>query len=231
MRRRLRIAAPSLVAAILAGCQQPTPQQDAASKIQGCANQAAEFLDPRWDSDPQQVVTGSDPDKNGGVEAVIAAQGVKVTVNCNIDSGYYMHVLGPVVLVAGDQPQPGQLYLPKQHRWLTDAELKARMAGMLAPRPGEYAGVAWAPNNPAVYDVSDLARVASTSCFVLQSKLEPARQLVACEQPVGHRYWVSQGPGPMTYELPAPPAGLPPIPKAPKPDWSTQPGGKPFDQR
>ena len=226
MDRRLRVAGFTLLAAILGGCEQATPQED----IQGCANMASEYLDPNW---TPQHVTGAYPDKNGGVEAVLAGQGAQVTVNCWVASGYYMHSLGDVALVAGVAPKPGQLYLPMQHRWLTDAELHARLAQMLAPRPGEYAGAAWAPNNPALYDVSDLAKVASTSCFVIQSKLEPARQLVACEEPVGHRYWVSQGgvsQGELIYELPAPPAGLPPIPKAPKPDWDTQPRGKPFDQ-
>lgn len=225
MNRRLGTAGLGLTAAILGGCHQATPQEDAQEKIQGCANEAAEFLDPHW---TPQHVTGTYPDKNGGVEVVIAAQGVEVTVNCGIESGYYMHVLGEVALVAGDAPQPGQLYLPMQHRWLTDAELRARMAGLLAPRPGEYAGGDWAPNPPAVYTVSDLAKVASTSCFVLQSKLEPARQLVACQEAVGHRFWVSQGP--LTLEVTVPPAGLPPVPPAPKPDWSTQPAGAPFKQ-
>jgi len=223
MHRRLEAAGLGLLAALLGGCHQATPQEDAQGKIQGCANEAAEFLDPHW---TQRQVTGTYPDKNGGIEAVIAGQGVKVTVNCAVDSGYYVHVLGPVELVAGDKPKPGQLYLPMQHRWLTDAELRTRMAAQLAPRPDEYAGAAWATNPPGVYTVSDLARVASTSCFVLQSKLEPARQLVACEEPVGRRYWVSQGT--LTIEIAVPPAGLPPVPKAPKPDWSTQPAGKPF---
>ena len=225
MDRRLKAAGIGLLAAILGGCHQATPQQDAQEKIQGCANMASEFLDPRW---APQHVTGTYPDKNGGVEVVLAAQGVEVTVNCGIDSGYYTHMLGEVALVAGDTPQPGQLYLPMQHRWLSDAELRTRMEGMLSPRPGEYAGVAWTPNPPAVYTVSDLAKVASTSCFVLQSRLEPARQLVACQEAVGHRFWVSQGP--LTFEVTVPPAGLPPIPPAPPPDWSTQPGGAPFKQ-
>jgi len=219
--RAKRLVVAALVAG-LAGCHQASPQEKAQQMIHDCASEAGEYLDPHW-GPPQVTGVYHEP---YSVDVVLTAQGERVTASCGVDSGYYMHVLGIVETIQGVEPADGQLYLPTQHRWLTDAELHARMAAMLAPQPGEYAGVAWAPNPPAVYTVSDLARVASTSCFTLQSKLGPARQLVACQVAAGHRYWVSQGP--LTFEVAVPPAGLPAIPPAPQPDWSTQPGGKPF---
>jgi hypothetical protein len=216
--------AAALIAAVLAGCQPVSAQDDAQRKVQGCADQAAAFLDPHWGP---RTVTGVYPTADGRVQAVISAQGVQVTAICGVASGYYTHVLGDLYTIEGVEPAPGQLYLPTQKRWLTDAELHVRLTGMLAPQGGEYAGAKWAPNNPAVYTISDLARVASTSCFTLQSKREPARQLVACETaPGAHRYWIWQGL--LTLRLDAPPSGLPPIPPAPPVDWSTQARGKPF---
>lgn len=179
------------------------------------------YLDPHWE--PRQV-TGVYP-ADHGVDVVITSHGQRVTASCGVDEAYYTHVLGDVYQIQGVEPAPGQIYLPAQHRWLTPQELHARLAGLLGPRTDEYAGVGWAPNPPAVYTVSDLAGVPSTSCFILQSKLEPARQLVACQVSAGHRYWISQGP--LTFELNVPPSDLPPIPPAPKPDLSTQPGGAP----
>jgi hypothetical protein len=196
--------------------QDTTPPQ-----VRGCAAEAGEFLDPHW---APRRVAGTYPAKDG-VEAVIRAQGTQVTVTCNMVSGYGAHILGDVATIEGVEPAPGQLYLPAQHRWLTDAELHARLATLLGPRPGEYAGAAWAPNEPGVYRVSDLAGAPSTACFTLQSRLEPARQLVACEVPAGHRFWVSQAL--LTLELNSPPSGLPAIPPAPPTDWATQPGGAP----
>jgi hypothetical protein len=221
---RLRNAGLGAVAAIAAGlasCHQPSAQEDAQRKIRDCAAQADTYLDPHWTA---RRVTGVYPAADG-VDAVITAQGSQVTVSCGVDSGYYTHVLGEVTSIQGVEPAPGQLYLPAQHRWLTNDELHTRLAGLLAPQPGEYAGVNWAPNRPAVYTVSDLAGVPSTACFTLQSKLEPARQMVACQVSAGHRYWVSQGP--MTFELGAAPEGLPAIPPAPPADLATQPGGVP----
>jgi hypothetical protein len=211
-----------VAAASLAGCQPVSPQEDAQKKIQGCAAMADEYLDPSW---APRTATGVYPAPDGTAQAVITAQGIQVTVSCGVVSGYYTHMLSGVYKIQGVDPAPGQLYLPTQHRWLTDDELHARLTKMLAPQEGEYAGASWAPNPPAVYTVSDLAGVPSTNCFTLQSKLEPARQLVACEVAAGHRYWVWQAT--LTLELPTPPAGLPPIPRAPPADLATQPGGVP----
>ena len=207
-------------AAVLAGCQPTSPRDEAQQTIHDCANEAAEWLDPHWTG---WRVTGVYPAPEG-VRAVITAQGASVTVACNVVSGDYTHMLGDVATIQGVEPAPGQLYLPTQHRWLTKDELFARLVSLLAPQPGEYAGARWAPNAPGVYTVSDLAGVASTSCFTLQSRLEPARQLVACEVASGHRYWVNQGL--LTLEAREPP-GLPPIPRAPPVDWATQPRGAP----
>jgi hypothetical protein len=214
-------AASAILAAALAGCHQVSPQEDARQKIGDCAAQAETYLDPHWT--PQQV-TGAYP-ADDGVDVVLTSQGTRVTASCSVAAAYYTHVLGGVDKIQGVEPVPGQLYLPAQHRWLTDDELHARLAGLLTPQPGEYAGAVWAPNAPGVYTVSDLANVPSTSCFTLQSKLEPARQLVACQVPAGHRYWVNQAL--LTLELGAPPADLPAIPPAPPPDLATQPGGVP----
>ena len=210
------------VAAALAltGCHQATPEEDARRKIHDCASEASEYLDPNWE--PRQV-TGVYPAPDG-VDVVITGQGARVTASCGIDTGYYTHVLADVTTIQGGTPAPGQLYLPTQHRWLTNDELHARLTAMLAPRLGEYAGAAWAPNPPAIYTVSDLAGVPSTNCFTLQSKLEPARQLVACQVARGHRFWVNQAL--LALEV-APPQGLPPIPPAPPADLATQPGGVP----
>jgi hypothetical protein len=216
------LATCALFAAGLAGCHQLTPQEQAQQFVRECAGEADEYLDPQW---TQRQVTGVYPDADGMVSDVIIAQGAQVKVRCGVDAGYYTHMLGSLDTIEGVEPAPGQLYLPAQHRWLTDAELHTRLAALLDPQPGEYAGANWAPNSPAVYTVSDLAGVPSTSCFTLQSKLEPARELVACQVSGGHRYWVSQGL--MTFELGAPPEGLPAIPPAPKPDMATQPGGVP----
>jgi hypothetical protein len=215
------VAASAVLAAGLAGCHQMSAQEDAQQKIRDCAAEADTYLDPHWT--PRQV-TGAYPAADG-VDAVITAHGSQVTVSCGVDTGYYTHVLGAVRTIQGVEPAPGQLYLPAQHRWLTNDELHTRLAGRLAPRPGEYAGVNWAPNPPGVYTVSDLAGVPSTACFTLQSKLEQARQMVACQVSAGHRYWVSEGP--MTFELSAVPTGLPAIPPAPPADLATQPGGVP----
>jgi hypothetical protein len=216
------IAAGALIAAILAGCQPLSPQEKAQQMIRDCAAEADEFLDPHW---KQRQVTGIYPDPDGMVADVIAAQGAQVSVSCGVDAAYYTHVVASVAFIEGVEPAPGQLYLPTLHRWLTDEELHARLAALLAPQAGEYPGASWAPNPPAVYTISDLAGVPSTSCFTLQSKLEPARELVACQVSGGHRYWVSQGL--LTYELGAAPASLPAIPPAPPADLATQPGGAP----
>jgi hypothetical protein len=214
----------SILAAGLAGCQPQSPQADAQQKIQGCANEAEAYLDPHWAG--QRQVTGVYPTAEGDVQAVLAAGGVQVTVRCGIASGYYMHVLADIETIEGVRPAPGQLYLPAQHRWLTDAELHAHLTDLLAPRPGEYDGARWSPNNPADYTVADMANVPSTSCFTLQSRLEPARQLVACQTAAaGHRYWVNERL--LAVEVATPPGGLPPIPLAPPPDMATQPGGAP----
>jgi hypothetical protein len=214
----------SILAAGLAGCQPQSPQVDAQQKIHGCANEAEEYLDPHWAG--QRQVTGVYPTAEGDVQAVIAAGGVQVTVRCGIASGYYVRMLADIETIEGVRPAPGQLYLPAQHRWLTDAELHAHLAELLAPRPGEYAGASWSPNHPADDTIPDLANVPSTSCFTLQSRLEPARQLVACQTAAaGHRYWVNERL--LALELPTPPAGLPPMPAAPPPDMATQPGGVP----
>jgi len=215
------VAASAVLAAALAGCHPLSAQEDAQQKIRDCAALADAYLDPHWT--PRQV-TGAYPAADG-VDAVITANGLQVTVSCSVEAGDYTHVLGALTTIQGAQPAPGQLYLPAQHRWLTDDELQTRLAGLLAPQPGEYAGASWAPNPPGVYTVSDLAGVPSTACFTLQSKLEPARQLVACQVAARHRYWVSQGL--MTFELGAAPAGLPAIPPAPPADLATQPGGAP----
>jgi hypothetical protein len=161
------------------------------------------------------------------VQAVIASGGVQVTVRCEIASGYYVHVLADIATIEGVRPAPGQLYLPTQHRWLTDAELRVHLADMLAPRPDEYANATWTPNPSAETTVPDLANVPGTSCFTLQSRLEPARELVACQAATGggHRYWVNQRL--LAVELSTPPAGLPPVPSAPPPDWVNQPAGRP----
>ena len=225
--RRLALSACALLAAGLAGCKPMSPQEQAQPDDPRVRRpRPTHISDPHWTG---WQVTGAYP-TDDGVDVVLTAQGVKVTASCGVVSGYYTHVISDVYKIEGVEPQPGQLYLPAQHRWLTDDELHARLADLLAPRPGEYAGARWAPNPPGVYTVSDLAGVPSTNCFTLQSTLEPARQLVACQVAAGHRYWVSQGgvsEGPLTFELGATPAGLPAIPPAPKPDLATQPGGVP----
>ncbi|HZZ89816.1 MAG TPA: hypothetical protein VFE13_15925 [Caulobacteraceae bacterium] len=222
------------VALALAACHPASAQTDAQQKVAGCAAMADEYLDPHWG--PREV-SGDYPAAGGGVRAVIAAQAARVTVTCGIATGYGMHMLGDLETIQGVEPAPGQLYLPGEGRWLTAAELHERLMGLLGPRPGEYAGAAWAPNEPGVYTVSDLAGAPSTACFTLQSRLEPARMLVACEVRAqapgqsaakavgGHRYFANQRQ--MTVELAAPPTGLPPVPPAPPTDWTTQPGGAP----
>jgi hypothetical protein len=204
----------------LAGCHQLSASEKAQQLVQDCAAEADAYLDPHWA--PRQV-SGVYPAADGVVAIVVTAQGARVTASCGVDAVDYTHLLGPVTSIEGVAPTPGQLYLPAQHRWLTNDELQTRLAGLLAPQPGEYAGAAWAPNPPGVDTVSDPAGVASTACFTLQSKLEPARQLVACQVSAGHRYWVSQGQ--LTFGLGAAPAGLPAIPPAPPADPATQPGG------
>jgi hypothetical protein len=210
-----------LLAAALAACKPLTAQQQASSMIQNCAADAGQYIDPQWG--PRQA-TGTYPSTNG-IDVVIHAQGGEVTASCSAATGYYTTMEAGLDTVQGVEPEPGQLYLPAQHRWLTDAELHARMASLMAPRPAEYAGASWTPNPPGDYRFSDLAKVASTDCFSLQSTLEPTRQLVACQVAAGHRYWVSQGL--MSLALASPPPGLAPIPPAPPTDWSTQPGGAP----
>lgn len=221
------VAASAILAAGLGGCHQSSPQEKAQQMIRDCAAEADEYLDPHW---TQRQVTGVYPAADGLVDDVITARGIRVRVRCGVGAGYYTHFLGSVASIEGAEPAPGQLYLPAQHRWLSDGELHTRLEGLLTPQPGEYAGVSWAPNPPGVYTVSDLAGVSSTACFTVQSKLEPAREVVACQVSAGHRYWVSQGgvsEGPLTLELSAAPAGLPAIPPAPPADLATQPGGVP----
>jgi hypothetical protein len=77
------------------------------------------------------------------------------------------------------------------------------------------------------YAIPDLAGVPSTACFALQSRLEAARQLVACQvSGGGHRYWISQGL--LSLELRAPPWGTPPIPPVPPAGLAPQRGDVPL---
>ncbi len=213
------LAAGVIVTLSLTACHQSTPQEEARQKIQECAAQAGEYLDPHWT--PRQV-TGVYPTDNG-VDAVITAQGTRAKVTCGVGSGYYIHYISGVSTIEGVEPVPGQLYLPGQHRWLTPDELRARLTSLLAPRFGEYAGVAWAPNPPGVSTISDPVGVPATNCFAATSRRDSTRELVACQVPAGHRYWVSQGQ--MILELRTPPPWLRPIPPAPPANPSTQPGG------
>ncbi|THD59515.1 hypothetical protein [Phenylobacterium sp.] len=218
----LAIGAVLGLALALAACHQMTPQEKARQMVHDCAADADEHLDPRWG--PREV-TGVYPAADGTVNAIIAARGAQATVVCGVASGYYTHAVAGVATIDGVEPAPGQTYLPMQHRWLTAAELHARLTGLLAPRFLEYAGVAWAPNPPGVYTVSNLAGVPSTACFTAQSRRNPAHQLVACQVAAGHRYWVSQGL--LVLELIKPPMGLRPIPPAPPADLAARPGGVP----
>jgi hypothetical protein len=210
---RAALTAGAVLAAALAGCHQRTPQEDAQRKIHDCANEASEYLDPRWK--PVQV-TGVYPAPAGDVEAVITGQGGgQVGAKCAVVAGYYVHVLGDLETIQGSRPQPGQLYLPAQHRWLTGGELHARLSQMLAPRLAEYWGSKWTPDPEVVHAIPNLTGVPGTACLALQSRLEAARQLVACQvSGGGHRYWISQGL--LSLELLAPPWGTPPIPPVPQ---------------
>ncbi|HEX3918575.1 MAG TPA: hypothetical protein VHW60_14655 [Caulobacteraceae bacterium] len=209
-----------VLALLLAACHQATPQETAASMIHGCAAEAADAIDPSWG--PRQV-TGTYPSTNG-VDVVISSGKVQVTASCETTTGYYTTMLAQLAKVQGIEPVPGQLYLPAKGRWLTDDELHARLTTLLAPKPDEYSGSSWTPNDPGDYRISDLAGAPSTDCAVLQSKLDPTHQLVTCQVATGHRYWVAQGL--LALEV-APPPGLPPIPTPPPTNWATQPSGAP----
>ncbi len=157
--RAKRLVVAALVAG-LAGCHQASPQEKAQQMIHDCASEAGEYLDPHW-GPPQVTGVYHEP---YSVDVGLTAQGERVTASCGVDSGYYMHVLGIVETIQGVEPADGQLYLPTQHRWLTDAELHARMAAMLAPQPGEYAGVARRtrrPSTPSPTSPASPARPAS----------------------------------------------------------------------
>jgi hypothetical protein len=167
----------------------------------GCADNASKFLDPAWA--PRTVANYVKAPLD--VSLTITAQGRTVKIDCPMRVGEVME--DSLMTVEGRIPNPGQLYMPVQARWLTKVELAARIKQVLTIQPGEFSGQKW----QAGADVPQ-AQGAGALCFMMPSKTNSERYIQTCLMPDRRRFWMSQDS--MVLEVDQLPDGLPPIPKS-----------------
>ena len=196
------------LAGVLGGCDQ-SPEQVEARLQRQCADMASEYLDPAWA--PRTIVVLPQPQSSGLVSLTLSAHGHSVAVQCD-----EVTMMGRVlhdVFVQGRTPDPGQIYLADQGRWLTEPERLAHVRQVLALQPGEFSGAEWMPG--AAGEIQGVVG----GCFWMRSRLGTDRSFSTCREADRRHFWMTQHG--MLLEVDGLPPGVPPLPASSPPGFSS----------